>query len=357
MYEVAASEYDLLTIARAIVDVRQGGFDAVEGLLRRERKLAPKLSPAAVRALEETLSKGVVLALVRRGGWRSTRHLSGKTDPPLVSGRMWERRPPPELRFTPATMDLLRWLTSQALGAARVDKLTRRELSLGDELFIYLVADLLSGSVLARVLSEQPLFQGSLLAALAFPELRESADVDFAPLVTGDPATVVEALQEDLARRWRLAELERRQLATPAQATNLGKIMETVLRGYLQAADEVGRRDLALFVLVVTRALVPHGVSPLVFVERLAGQGSLSERTNAHRAAGAILRSGFATWRRWNDEHRGVRFFDDGYECAQLLLGDYERLGADRATDVDRVLGALDSLESLGPAPQQETSA
>ena len=74
MTRVAASEYDLLTVARAVVG--QGSPETVEPLLRRSREMPPKVGPTAMALLRRTLSRGVVLSLASH--WKAVRVDAGE---------------------------------------------------------------------------------------------------------------------------------------------------------------------------------------------------------------------------------------------------------------------------------------
>ena len=79
---VAASEYDILTITRGLVG--QESLAALDGLLRRTRKIPPKIGTTSMGILQDTLAKGVVRELARRGGWRLHRDgRSGRAGPLL----------------------------------------------------------------------------------------------------------------------------------------------------------------------------------------------------------------------------------------------------------------------------------
>jgi hypothetical protein len=107
------------------------------------------------------------------------------------------------------------------------------------------------------------------------------------------------------------------------------------------------RRDLAAFVI---EAAAASGLSPEP--RKLDRSASLAIRSEARLAAGSLLRA-VAHWRAWDQEHRGVRFFDDGYDRAQVLLAHFERLGLAHAARAARWLedlAALPGRATLEPA-------
>ena len=76
---------------------------------------------------------------------------------------------------------------------------------------------------------------------------------------------------------------------------------------------------------------------------RLDPNATLSARARARIAAGSLLRA-VVRWSDWDQQHRGVRFIDDDYAAAQLLLERFEAIGAPGAGRVGLWLGDLASL-------------
>ncbi|WP_426751232.1 hypothetical protein [Myxococcus sp. Y35] len=348
MIRVSPSEHPLLTLARAIVGL--GQYASVEDLLRGLHAVPRRFSPGAMHVLRDTLAKGSVLALARCGGWRRQRALH---DGAVRSGRMWERHAPPALHFSPVTLHTLRWLLEQPLlkyGAAPLE--VEGTPTSADALFLYLCCRLVAGTPCAPTLGAQPLFRRSALCWLGFPEQfgpkpPELTAADFAPLLA-DGAWLLDALRPELARRWRGLEESKRGLSSPSEALALGTAQEAVLAAYLDAVDTAGRRDLASFLIDAARPLLEQPASR--WVEGLSRSATLASRAEAARAAAAFLRA-LSRLSRWDAEHRAVRFFDDGYETAQLLLsewGAFGEAGFRRAEDHARELGT--SLTSAAAA-------
>nr|MBA3393633.1 hypothetical protein [Deltaproteobacteria bacterium] len=165
----------------------------------------------------------------------------------------------------------------------------------------------------------------------------------FDSLVSGAGAIVLEALASELARRWYGAELAKRAASDPAELIELGAAQDAVLGGFMTACDAKGRRDLATFVIDAVVPLLAKNLSPAPAT--LDPKAALSTRAQARLAAGALLR-GVMRWYDWDQQHRGVRFIDDNYAAAQLLLERYEPVGA---AGSGRVTGWLADLASLAP--------
>ncbi len=351
MIQVSTHEHELLTLARAIMGL--GQYAPVEDLLRdRHINVPERLSPGAMHALRDILSKGAVLALARCGGWRRRRYVEGAQ---VRNARLWERHPPPALHFSPLCVHTLRWMLEQPLvkhGSKSLD--LEQPPTAADELFLYLCCRLVAGTPCAKTVGAQPLFRHSVLCWLGFPEMLGSAPPkltasDFAPLLANG-GWLLEALQADLAHRWRRIEESKRLLFEPAELTALGATQEVVLSALFDALDAAGRRDLAGFLLEAARPLVQQPASR--WVEGLSMTTALSARAGAARTAGAFLRA-LGRLARWDAEHRAVRFFDDGYESAQLLLsewGPFGEAGFRRAADLERELSSSLTTASGFPA-------
>jgi hypothetical protein len=170
-------------------------------------------------------------------------------------------------------------------------------------------------------------------------------------VVEGVGAIVLEALADEVAARWYAAELSKRQVEDPAELVALGGHQDQVLTRFMAACDTARRRDLARFVIDAAAPLLARNLSPHVVA--LDPRRPLSERAQARVAAGSLMRA-VERWNAWDQLHRGVRYFDDDYQAAQLLLAHFERIGP---PGVARAQGWLAELASLAPsAPSQPDS-
>lgn len=363
MQRVAASEYDLLRVTQALVGAV--GPREAEALLSSGRPMPEQIGPTAAALLRDTLAKGAVKALVRRGGWRHEYTL--KEGEP-VTGRLWERHPPTPLRFGPASFKLLRWLTGEA-----VEKPSRRlsplkNVTVGDELLAYLACDLLQRTDLpirAAYLRRSP------LAWLAFPNVlcqplrkisggrtsgsrasgsRASAkgmahlpSLNFNVLLNesdGGPL-VLEALQEDLTLCWVRMERYKSRVSDLAGMQRLGDAQAHVLDVFLDRIDAIGRRDLAGFLVEAAERLLRPGPSARFWIRRLSRDASFAERQAAFEAAGAFLRAVIRVGG-WYRELALVRFFDDEYDAAQRILSAWESFGDAGFSRVEQIHAELD---------------
>ena len=357
---VAASEYELLSLTRALFDAPSrspGGSQpsgVVSTLLRKSRKLPDGIGPTARRLMEDTLGKGLILALIRRGGWRRADFMK---DGGVSSGRLWERHTPPAFHLSPFAMHLCRWLVSQSLPRGDCEPLQARPVSIGDELLLYLAFDLTERARCADALAAQKGARSSALCWLGFadvlaqhaPNNAPPPDISvyvFARWLSGDGLVVLEALQPDLARRWVAMEHRKRRLGRPGSIIDIGRVQEVVLRSCFSALSQASRPDLAWFAIAATRDLLAEAPTSREWEPALESGGSLRLRSDARRAS-VVLLDAMAAVRRWVEQARSLRFFDDGYDGAQLLLRLWESLGDrsyERAATIVRETSSIEGL-------------
>lgn len=338
---VTRAEANVLTLARVAV----GLVPAHDALRLLVTSLAPpgKLGPTAREALADTLSRGVVLALARQGGWLG-----------LDASRLWERTGAPPLVFTGNVVRLLTWLLHTPLAEAEVAPLVfEGPLTPAEQVVVALLVDRLRGtgcehSVVRQVsLREAPLVVLAHAASLA-RLLPFDAPVRFEVATLGP---FIEGLRVLLARSWVAEERTKRGLVLPEELLRGGRAQASVLEAFLKDINAAGRRDLATFLVDVAVAVVPECPSGEALTQGMKLDAPLRERTEARRAAGAFLRS-LATLRSWDQEHRGVRFIDEGYELAQKLVRDWERLGDAGFARTATLVGELDAIPTLRPVEE-----
>lgn len=346
--QVAASESDIILMARALI-AGPTGHDDIWALLCATRPMPPKIGPTSARILEDTL-RHTWRALWLRGGAKPAGTVRGGGS---VRGRLWERHEPVPLAFTQSTVKLLRWLvaTPFAAPASTLTELAAAPLSVGDQLMVYLALDAARTTPALRGIAIQPFVRATPLAWLGFAPLLTGRNVkipSFDSLTEGVGAIVVEALTGELAKRWYASELGKRAITDPSELIDLGAGQEAVLSQFMASCDKRGRRDLAAFVIDAAIPMLVKNLSPAP--AELDGKAPLSTRAQARAAAGSFLRA-VLRWQDWDQEHRGVRFIDDNYHAAQLLLERYEPIGS---AGSGRVSGWLADLASLAPTVPTE---
>jgi hypothetical protein len=308
------------------------------------RKLPPHVGPTCARLIGDALSQ-LWPCLWRRGGTAPGASIRGEE---VVRGRLWERYAPVGLAHTRATLMLLKWLVSTPFAAApsTYPVLPAMQLAIGDQVVLYLALDASRGTQAQIGLAMQPFTKSSGLAWLGYAHHIEGVPDPgvFDALTSGAGAIVVEALTGEIGKRWRSMEIAKRSIRDPQRLATVGAAQDQTLQGFMAACDRAKRRDLAVFVIDAIEPLLAKNVGPMP--PPLDPTAPLSVRAAARVAAGSLIR-GLLKWRDWNNEHRSVRFIDDGYQAAQLLLHRFEKVGNHGA---ELASGWLGQLSSLTPA-------
>lgn len=299
---VTAAEAALLRLARVSV----GAEPAVAALRLFAAKVDPpaKLGPTAAGLLSETLAKGLVSALAKGGGWRQ-----------LGKRRLWERTGPPPLHFTANVVVLLRWLLGSPLLERDPAPVTLPgPWTPAEDAWLALFIARLQGTAVEPVLLRQPAVRAAPLVALMHASALGFTAAEQVPaLDVAQSATFVDGLSGELARVWADAERAKAGLERPQAVSAMGVSQALVLEAFLRVVEAAGRRDLATFLVEAAQARPP------LVLRQFAASWSLRERAQAQRDAGSLLKA-LGTLRRWHDEHRVVRFIDEGYEHAQALV-------------------------------------
>ena len=147
----------------------------------------------------------------------------------VVRGRGWERNAIAPLEYSPFTIALLRWLVEMPLATRRRRRQARdaSPATIGDQVVAYLALDVATETPAQLTIARASQVGLAPLAWLGFahvlpgdpPEDPKAWDA----LVTGTGAVVVEALQLDLAKRWRTVELGKRAMTDPDELVELGR--------------------------------------------------------------------------------------------------------------------------------------
>ena len=283
------------------------------------------LSRDAVDLVQDALAKGLPLHLARLGGWRRERFLR---DGQPREGRLWRRTPPADLglSFTAYSMEYLLWLTS-AKAREEKPKASNRP-TLGDELLVALGFDTFARTEAAATCRVWPGLDGNGLCVLLYPdEILLAKELDWTPWLQEPGSSLLEALQTRLSERWLEMERGKAVIDDPGAMRRLGDAQQTVLTGFLDAADAAGRRDLARFLLATAAALLEDGPNARRWIGALdVGNLRLAERVHAYRAALAFVRI-LTRLNQWEQDARNVGYFEEGYHAAQLWKADWERFG------------------------------
>ncbi len=137
---VSKFEYNLLRLLRFLLG-HTPAEQAAALVYARFSPPPPCLSRTCVRLVKDMLAKGLVIHLVRSGGWRRERFLKGNQP---VEGRVWERWPLDvrRLEFGEVTLDFLVWLAAEKPNDTRENwDAQPQELTAADELFLAVALD------------------------------------------------------------------------------------------------------------------------------------------------------------------------------------------------------------------------
>lgn len=326
----------------------------IVGATPRERALQvvfrevprPKcLKRSTLALVEDTLRKGVVRWLARRG-WPRDRFLHGTgVAAKPVSGSIWERTEESkrELRFTNETLSWLMWMTAENPASTRSrPRIHSTSLTVGDRLVQYLVADVLRDSVAMTPTLRLPAFASNALLWLGWPDAVAKAELeevpDFEPWTKPRRSWVLEVLQPVLVDRWGTIETEKQKLVDTAALRSIGHTQATVLDNYLSVLESAGRWDLARFIAITLRDLLEGTTRTLPWFSHLNVDSlRMADRAEVYRAGFALL-TAFNRLRDWERTARGIGYLDEEYQLAQLWKSDWEswngNLIAERATEV-----------------------
>jgi hypothetical protein len=256
------------------------------------------------------------------------------------------------LAFSELVPRFLIWLTARNPAGKNPHwpVLDRGQLTVGDQFFFYLSFGMLRGTEGERFFSSKELFFKNGLCRLAYPEnflhaAREKR-VDLGEWMSDSGVAMVEALQSDLIERWLQIEKSKAQIADWEQMQALGRSQELVLVSLLEAADRVGRRDLARWLLSTLHALLPENPRVEWWTGGLRSAGPrLMDRSVTHRAALVLLRL-LGRLKEWDNQARAVGYFDEGYVASQLWKSDWESWQGDVLAE--RAAALLRQTEPLG---------
>lgn len=301
--------------------------------LIQERLERPKcLSAAAVHLACDSLSKGVVLYLVRGGAWKRDRYMRNGNP---KFGRLWERTPVEQLTlsFTRPVLDFLMWITSiRAKEEKTAWKTDVKKLTVADQLFFYLAYDAMRvDSDWAAVLRQSSVFGENALIWLAHPSDFASDKPPSLPpfdVWLSEPGSLIlEALQPILEQRWLDTERRKGQIGDWTQMNQQGQMQFRVADQFTNAVNHAGRRDLVRFLLsVMARVLSAGEMLPTFWTGGLQGNGPprLADRLETQRNALALLRQA-GRFQTWELDARRSGYMDEDYAASKFWLSEWDR--------------------------------
>ena len=346
-------EYNLLTLAKFVV----GEIPADQARKLIDNKIStppPCVSGQCVRIAQDIIGKGVMLRLVRAGGWRRERFLR-KNEP--VIGRIWERIPLNErtLDFSAGPLAFLFWLTQERPTDRTEFVSAIRAETAADEVFFMLALDALAPlkeNYLA--IANLPAFRNNPLCWLTHPVAvsgTPNAQVaSFEKSFTGTRLAVLECLQAELTKRWIRTEREKSLQTNWIAMRQQGAAEQLVLTAYLEAVNKADRWDLARFVLNSNSTIILGQPNPAPSFWlgnlRTSPPPRLADRLETQRLALALTRQ-METLRQWNQRAKTVGHFDEGYTAKQLWKADWEAAQGDLvAVHAHTILERLEPLRA-----------
>jgi hypothetical protein len=329
---VTTAEANLLTIARVAVGAHPAQ-DALR-LLLGTASAPKKLGPSARAVLGDTLARGTVVALARRGGWVKE---GGR--------RLWERHEMPSLHFSANLVRVFRWLLSSPLAGEVPALVVDGEFTWGEQVvLVTLLEQLRAAGCEGPLVLQAPVRRAPLVVLAHVVDLARAGPLEAVPAFdVPHMAVLVEGLRDVLARAWVDGERLKRDQERPETLLDMGRAQAAVLDAFLTAVDAAGQRALATFLVDAAARWLATPRTAEDYGRGLASSTPLRDRSEARRHATHFLRA-LDRLHAWDREHRAVRFIDDGYEIAQRLVKDWERLGERGFTDAARLVAELDSL-------------
>lgn len=332
---VTAHEAALLTLARNALGIAASG-DLSRALVTSVVPPA-KLGPTAQGELQDTLSRGTVLALARAGGWAQG-----------SQGRLWDYAALPRLEFTGNVIRLLQWVLKTPLSEHGHPPLSLdKPLTPAEEVFVVLLLQRIKGLPGEQTLAEQPVLRSAPLVLLAHAGTLARAAVMpevLPPLRLADHAVYVSALLDLMAKSWARDESVKGELERTDELTRIGQT-QTAVTGQLYSLIEgsLTHRALAGFLIdAAGHALrVPRTANELT--GSLNATAPLRERMEARKQAASLMRA-LARLRTWDAEHRAMHFLDDGFDRGQALIKDWSSLGELGFRAAEQLVTALDAL-------------
>lgn len=350
---VSRFEANLLRIARFVL--KQAPVEQAQRLILDKIDRPSCLSNDCLFLLQDSLKKGIILFLVRAGGWKKERYLRMETP---KFGRLWERTPPERLglEFGKPTLEFLLWLTATRAKEERPfwrDDVRRHQI--GDQLFIFLAyealkvcdAELAANMRTSNICIENPLirlaYAGDFATGQALPE------PSFSHWLTEPGIFVLEALQPYLENRWLSVERSKGQIGDWVTMSQQGQAQAQVLGAYLQAIEKIGRRDLGRFLMgVLSRLLATNDLNASFWTGGLQGAGPsrFAERLETQRNALNVVRQ-VGRLREWQQTSRQAGYMDEDYAVSQYWLTVCEHYHFNEVVNrAERILQSVEPLKA-----------
>ena len=325
---VSRFEHDLLMVLRYLLE--QSESHAVQAILAKRQPAPPCLSRECVELVRDMIGKGIILRLVRGGGWRDEPFLENGVP---HQGRVWNRIPleSRRLRWGRTVLEFLIWITASSPESNDTGWDGTQALLPGEEFFFAIAYDRLrSDTAWQTTLLPRRAFAAKPLCWLQTPgDFFAGPAVkppDFLGLFQGTSATILECLQSELTRRWIASERAKSSILDWSVMQKQAGAESTMLAAFMTSAERANRPDLTRFVLRTLNATVTGrtpDVSDWIGGLAINAPPRLAERHAIQRDALAFPRQA-EMLARWDRAARAVGFFDDGYPASQFWKHEYE---------------------------------
>ena len=286
-----------------------------------------------------------------------------------MPGRLWERTPVAELglSFSRSALDLLIWLTAGRPPGASWEP-DEANLTVADRFLVFLAYDGLRLTEAGSARRSKPQLRRMACAGCTSPRILRPAARSTSPrgCKAGGRASS-KPCNRRCTRRWLELERGKNQIGDWAKLRQVGQAQEQVLAGFLRAADEAKRPDLARFLLKALAELLSPDLTPAFWIGGLQGSGPprLAERLDTQRHGLAVLRQ-VERLGQWAKRSRGTGYLDDDYAIAQLWLSDWEQYRGDELVTIAhnllrqleplRVTAPIDAQPPAGPPSAEEAA-
>ncbi len=345
---VSTFEFRLLQILKAMMG--RLPYTAVARWVRLRMDRPDCLSPTCVRMIQDMIGKGVVVQLSRWDGWklrpRWRASAEATVDSDLVGATPRESL---ELSYGEATIELLLWLTSSAIGVDR-EWAPKGKVTFGDQLMFWFAFDLLRDTAgIDRYI--QP-FSRSALCQLSWPE-RIPGPHDWSPWLEEAAPPVLEAIETRLLQIWIENARQRIRVASPKVDRSLARFQSEAWSSYLDNCEASRRWDLARPMLLHCATLLREYPDLEDWCQSLdLAKLSVSRRVAARRTRVAML-SELQRLGDWTTAARRIGYVDEEYRLAQHWLELWGQLDGDRMLQhADQLRRAAEPLQGVADMSQ-----
>jgi hypothetical protein len=351
---VSPFEADLIRLLRACLG--QLPADVGQNLLKKANIIPTCLSAGAVHLIKDSLSKGVVLYLVRMGGWRKQKFLRNGQ---AKFGRLWERSMVEQLplEFSGSFLSLMIWITGNSLNKMRKPSMiSTTDLTPADRFVLFLIFEMLrEEKSLLPWAAQEPAMNSNPFCWLAYPNDFATGNLtipDFGRLFESDSVWILEAMQGYLTERWLELEQTKGGISDWNHMQKVGSNQTRVIEAYLEAASRANRNDLTQFLLVTFGKILVEPLPPPTFWTgglQSSTPATLSERLDILRAALGSMRVASRWFRQSERNARSSGYLDDDFSIQQFWLSEFERLEGNRMiVHAEQVLQQIEPLRLGG---------